>query len=132
MKPKSGKSPLSPRNDVRNESSESPRGGYASVNEPLNETRAVAKPRRKKRAASEKAGDKRVSRVLKPKPKPDFFTTTIRLPKDLVARIDKAAKANRYSRTEAIYELLKWAIDEHEADEQDGSGGLAKHTSREK
>lgn len=53
---------------------------------------------------------------------------SIRFPKAVLVRIDAAAKATGNSRTETIMHLLRWALDEYEAQR---SAEADKETSKE-
>lgn len=50
---------------------------------------------------------------------------SIRFPKTVLTRIDAAAKATGNSRTETILHLLRWALDEYEAQRAAEAGGEA-------
>lgn len=58
--------------------------------------------------------------LIPPKPKPEeTATSTVRLAKAMIAKLDEIAAALGYSRNEVIVLFLQWAITEHEKD--DGS-----------
>ena len=60
-----------------------------------------------------------MSPVLQPKPKETRKRpppVSVRIPKDLLGEIEAAAQALKLSRSEAILQLLRFAIAEHKKD----------------
>jgi metal-responsive CopG/Arc/MetJ family transcriptional regulator len=58
-----------------------------------------------------------VSRILPPKDiEGEPVTTSLRLPKGIVHKLDVIAQETNYSRTEVITHFMRWAIQEYEAE----------------
>ncbi len=56
------------------------------------------------------------SRILPPKEEGDTVTTSLRMPRAMIARLDEIADESGYSRTEVILHFCRWAIQEWEAE----------------
>jgi predicted DNA-binding protein len=57
-----------------------------------------------------------VSRILPPKEFGEAVTTSLRMPKGMMARLDAVAQESGYTRTEVILHFLKWALEEYEVE----------------
>lgn len=60
-----------------------------------------------------------VSRILPPKEdEGEPLSTSLRIPKAILGRIDAVAKASNYTRTEVILHFLRWALEEYDAEQE--------------
>lgn len=64
----------------------------------------------------------------------DLVPTSVRIPKKILERIDKAAEETGNSRNEAILYLFRWALRQHESERRKsngrGDGGEPKHAAQ--
>lgn len=64
------------------------------------------------------------SRIIRPRAdEGEPLSTSLRIPKKILERLDAVAKASNWTRTEVILEFLRWALEEHEEEEKKGKKG---------
>jgi predicted DNA-binding protein len=62
-----------------------------------------------------------VSKILPPKQdEGELVTTSLRMPRVMIERLDSIAKESGYSRTEVMLHFVRWAIQEYEAEKKAG------------
>lgn len=54
-----------------------------------------------------------VSRILPPKEDQEMVTTSLRMPRALIAELEAVAEESGYTRSDVIVHFVRWALDEY-------------------
>jgi hypothetical protein len=54
-----------------------------------------------------------VSRILPPKEDQEMVTTSLRMPRALIAELEAVAKESGYTRSDVIVHFCRWALEEY-------------------